>query len=65
MYCLILVNGISSVGRVNGGFIYFTEASPDSHQGALGTIWNIFEGSAVIILTIYWRYISNKWQGTV
>ena len=53
MYLLILVNGISSVGRVNGGFIYFTEASPDSHHGALGTTWNIFEGSAVIILTIY------------
>jgi hypothetical protein len=61
MYLLILVNGISSVGRVNGGFIYFTEASPDSHHGALGTTWNIFEGSAVIILTIYWRFISTKW----
>ena len=61
MYFLILINGLSSVGRVNCGFIYFTEASPDSYHNALGTIWNIFEGSAVIILTIYWRFISTKW----
>lgn len=41
------------------------EFAPKSHHAAMGTIWNILEGSEYIFLTIYYRYISKKWQPTM
>ena len=65
MYFLLFINGIASVGRVNCGVIYFMEVAPANYNSSLGTMWNVFEGSVVIFLTMYYRFFSTHWEGTI
>lgn len=65
MYFLLFINGISSVGRVNCGVIYFMEVAPANYSSTLGTTWNVIEGSVVIFLTVYYRFFSTYWEGTI
>lgn len=53
--------GMLSSIRVNIGFIYMSELMPASKQVALGSFWNILEGSIYVVATFYFWKISTDW----
>jgi len=57
----MFLNGIASSGRVATGYTYFTEYYPQKYQTVIGTIWNVIEGITIILLTIYFVYITKSW----
>lgn len=61
LYVLIFFNGVSTVGRVITGYTYFTEFYPEKYQSVIGTIWNVMEGLIVILMVIYFVFISKSW----
>lgn len=61
LYVLIFVNGMSTVGRVITGYTYFTEFYPEKYQSVVGTTWSVMEGLVVILMVIYFVYISKSW----
>lgn len=61
LYVLIFFNGVSTVGRVITGYTYFTEFYPEKYQSVIGTVWNVMEGLIVILMVIYFVYISKNW----
>jgi MFS family permease len=55
--------GLSTPGKSNVSYIYLLELIPKKWQTAVGTVLLFADGSTMIFLTIYFRFISKDWLG--
>lgn len=44
------------------GYTYFTEFYPEKYQSVIGTVWNVTEGMIVLLLVIYFVFITRNWR---
>jgi len=58
MYFLL---GLTTPGKVNIGYVFLLELVPTVWQTYVGTVLLIADGSTMIFLSIYFRYISKDW----
>jgi MFS family permease len=58
---LYLLLGLSTPGKVNIGYVYLLELVPTAWQTYVGTVLLIGDGSTMIFLSLYLRYISKDW----
>ena len=64
-YVLIFINGSMQICKTTGCYNLMCEVAPMSTHTAMGTLWNMSEGTIFIILTIYFRFISKEWRWSV
>lgn len=60
LFCLL---GFTCPGKSNIAYIYLLELVPTKMQTYVGTAMLIADGSTMIILSIYFRFISKDWLG--
>jgi MFS family permease len=53
--------GIVKGARSTLGFCYMVEFLPKRNQALITTLWNLVEASILIIVTIYFMWISHVW----
>eukprot|EP00347_Sterkiella_histriomuscorum_P020221 403338627 len=54
--------GLSSAGKSSNGYIYMMELIPQKNQTLIGTLMNFADGSTMIIMSLYFRFISKNWM---
>ena len=55
--------GLATPGKSNIAYVYLLELVPTDRQTSVGTTLLIADGSTMILLTIYFRFISTYWLG--
>ena len=55
--------GLAAPGKVNIAYVYLLELVPTDKQILVATILQIAFGSTMILLAIYFRFISTHWLG--
>lgn len=58
---LFFLLGVCTPGKSNIGYVYLLELVPTSWQTYVGTELLIADGSTMIILSIYFRFVSKDW----
>lgn len=58
---LFFLLGLCTPGKSNIAYVYLLELVPTNWQTYVGTVLLIADGSTMIILSIYFRFISTYW----
>ena len=58
---MYFILGLTTPGKVNLGYVYLLELVPTAWQTYVGTVLLIGDGSTMIFLSIYFRFISKDW----
>lgn len=58
---LFLLLGFTCPGKVNIAYVYLLELVPTKMQTYVGTALLLADGSTMIFLSLYFRYISKNW----
>jgi Sugar (and other) transporter len=53
--------GMTNPGKSNIGYVYLLELVPKKWQTAVGTALLFADGSTMIFLSLYFRFISKNW----
>jgi MFS family permease len=61
MIVIFFVIGLATTSRVDIGFVYMMELVPKRNQIFYASLYNIFEGSILLIATVYFWVISKDW----
>ena len=59
---VMFIQGLQTAIIVTAGFCYFLELAPAKYKDSMGAFYNVTEGSIYIVLTIYYRFISDYWK---
>jgi len=54
--------GICTVGRYNGGYINISEYVHTKYKDAVSTLLLVFEQLTLIIIVLYFKFISSYWK---
>lgn len=60
---LFFLLGLSTPGKSNIAYVYLLELVPTNWQTYVGTALLFADGSTMILLTIYFRFINKDWLG--
>ena len=53
--------GCCSSIRISVGFNYLVELQPKRYQTAVGTTWNMIDGSMTLVFVLYIWLVSKNW----
>jgi len=62
-YLLLFIFGLCIAGRYTVGFVFLVESIPKAHRIQIGLLINLAEAATVILVTIYFKFISKNWLG--
>ena len=68
IYAIIVVffiGGFNSSGRMMVGYCYMIEMAPTKHRSWMCTVWDLHDGTMMIWVTLYYRYVSKDWRPTL
>lgn len=63
LYAIYFVFGITSTFRVGAGFLYSMEIIRSDRQSIVGSTLNFFDAVAVILMSLYYNFVSSDWMG--
>jgi hypothetical protein len=61
IYIVYFVFGITSTFRMGAGFLYSMEIIESHNQNMAGSIINFFDAIHVIIMSLYFLFVSQDW----
>jgi len=65
IYIAMFIIGLQQVARTTGNYTLMMEMIPKKYQSTAGTVWCIIDVFNIVLLTIYYRFVSKDWRGSV